>query len=467
MEQQTAPPLAVEQAEPVTGGPKRVLGMFDTACIVIGAIIGVGIFFSPGGVVRVTGSGTLALVAWGVAGVMALCGALVFAELGSRFHSSGAQYEILRGTYGRLPAFVYVFCNATAIQAGAVAIIAVICVNNLAVMLGRQPPEGVTMLGVASLLIAGVMAGNIVGVRVGSSIQNLTVISKVFTLLVLTGVAVFASSSPPAGPDPSTWSEGHHPVVGVMAALASAFFAFGGWQHALWISGEVKNPGRTLPRAIFGGVVVVVVVYLLANWAYLALLGAGGVATSKALAADAVATAWPKYGARVIAGAVAISAAGVLNAQLLSGPRLVYRMATEGQFFASFGRLGRFGTPVAAILLIGVMAVGLLAAVGQSGADQLSTGVVFIDGVFFGLTAISLLVIRKKEKAEGVEKAGVFRVPLYPVIPLVFIVGELALLVGSYLDAKMAQAAWIGVAWMVVAGVLYAVKFGGKDARAR
>lgn len=450
-------------AEPSTGtlqeGPKRVLGTFDASCVVIGAIIGVGIFFSPGGVVRLTGSGTLALVAWSVAGVMALCGALVFAELGSRFHASGAQYEILRGTYGRLPAFVYVFCNATAIQAGAVAIIAVICARNLAAAINVEPPIGAELLVMCFILIIGIMAANIRGVKIGSGIQNVTVVAKVLTLLVVTGVAMFSGAPASDGADPSAWSEGHGPIVGVMAALASAFFAFGGWQHALWISGEVKDPSRTLPRAIFGGVVVVVIVYLLANWAYLRLLGAGGVAQSKALAADAVATAWPNVGARIIAGAVALSAFGVLNAQLLSGPRLVYRMACERQFFTAFARLGRSGTPWAAILLIGVMSIGLLAAAGEGGVDQLSTGVVFIDGVFFGLTAISLLIIRRKEKLSGAQSPGVFRVPLYPVIPLIFIVGELALLVGSYLDKKMAQAAWIGMAWMAVAVVLYVWRF--------
>ncbi len=444
--------------------PKRVLGTFDASCIVIGAIIGVGIFFSPGSVVRATGDGTLALIAWAVAGVMALCGALVFAELGSRFNASGAQYEILRGTYGRLLAFAYVFCNATAIQAGAVAIIAAICVQNIARAVGVAEPTGITMVIQSSILILGVMGANIAGVKIGSAIQNFTVIAKVLTLLLVTGLAITTSGAGGGAETLLPEPQGRSAVSLVMSALAPAFFAFGGWQHALWISGEVKNPVKTLPRAIFGGVVVVVIVYLLANWSYLHLLGERGVHESKALAADAVGKVWPEYGARFIAGAVALSAFGVLNAQLLSGPRLVHRMATEGQFFGVFARLNGAKTPWAAIMLIALIAIGLLAGIRTiDGIDTLCNGVVFIDGIFFGLTAISLLVIRAREKRAGQTAAGspsgIFRVPLYPIIPLVFIVGELALIAGTYLSESMRNAAWIGAGWIVMAVVLYMIFF--------
>ncbi len=447
--------------------PKRVLGVVDSACVVIGAIIGVGIFFSPGNVVRITGDGTLALVAWSVAGVIALCGALVFAELGARYHAAGAQYEILRDSYGPLPAFMFVFCNATAIQAGATGIIAVICVENIAAAMGAEAPKGWNLVGIASVLVMGVMGANLVGVKAGSAIQNVTVFAKVITLLAVTLLALLAAPAHveqtitgPAGEGGAALG----PVKAVMAALIPAFFAFGGWQHALWISGEVKDPVKTLPRSIVAGVLVVIAVYLLANWAYLTLLGADGVAKSKALAADAVGVVWPSYGRRAIGAAVALSAFGVLNAQLLSGPRLVYGMARDGRFFRVFARLSpRWGTPVGAILLIGVMAIVLLAAAGRSGIDRLLTGAVFIDGVFFALTAAALFVLRGREGrgvADGtVARAPGFRVPGYPLVPLCFVVGELALLTGSYFDAQTRQAAWIGVAWIGIAAVVYAMFF--------
>lgn len=440
--------------------PARVLGPIDATSVVIGAIIGVGIFFTPSRVVDLTGSGTLALVAWGVAGAIALCGALTFAELGRRYHASGAQYEILRDSYGPLPAFLFVFCNATAIQAGVIGIIALVCVKNLAPALGRDPPTDWPLIGIAAVLIMALIAANIVGVRWGARIQNFTVFAKVLTLLTVTGLAVFAAPEAAPGANAAAGGVGLSPVAGILAALVPALFSYGGWQHALWISGEVREPAKTLPRAIVGGVLLVVAVYMLANWAYLRLLGADAVAQSEALAADAVGVVWPEVGRRVVAGAVALSAFGVLNAQLLSGPRLVYGMARDGRFFRVFGALSpRFGTPVAAIVLIGGMGIALLAAAGPKGVDKLLTGAVFIDGVFFALTGAALFVLRRKrEDSDGAMGRG-FRVPGYPIVPAIFVVGELGVVVGAYLDKEVRQAALIGAAWIAAGFVLYLVKF--------
>lgn len=436
--------------------PARVLGPVDAGCIVIGAIIGVGIFFTPSRVAALTGRGGLALTAWAVAGFIALCGALTFAQLGARYYAAGAQYEILRDAYGPLPGFVFVFCNATAIQAGATGIIAIICIKNIAAAAGRGTPGEVALLGLSSALIVVLMAANIAGVKAGSAIQNITVAAKVAALLAVTGLAVWWAP-PMAEPGPAVASA-LSPVAGVLAALVPAFFSYGGWQHALWISGEVREPRKNLPRAIVGGVVLVVVVYVLVNWAYLRLLGVGRVAESGALAADAVGAVFPGSGARVIAGAVAISALGVLNAQLLSGPRLVYGMARDGRFFSPFARLGRAGTPWAAILLIGLMAIGLLWAAGEKGVDRLTTGVVFIDGVFFALTGAAVF----KKRIGGSAGDGGFRAPGFPVVPALFVLGELGVVVGAYLARDTRQAAVLGLAWIAVAVVLYAGLFARK-----
>lgn len=476
--------------------PARVLGPIDATCVVVGAIIGVGIFFTPSRVAALTGTGGLALLAWGVAGLIALCGALTFAELGARRHGSGAQYQILREAWGPLPAFLFVFCNATAIQAGAAAIIAIICVSNLAAAVGAGAPGAPALLALSGALIALLAAANIVGVRWGARIQNATVFAKVLTLLAITLLAALAGAAPEgvpapgAPPAPSPRAGGASgALLGVTAALVPAFFAFGGWQHALWISGEVRDPRRNLPRAIVGGVLLVVLVYLLANWAYLRLLGAPGVAGSAVLAADAADTGLrrlglrPGAGARLVAAAVAVSAFGVLNAQLLSGPRLVFGMARDGRFFAPFARLSaRAGTPVAAILLIAGMAVALLGAshawelllAARSPAhvpsasntlDRLLTGAVFIDGVFFALTGAALFRLRRASGTEpgtrdvsSPSRPG-FRVPGYPVVPIVFIVGQLGVVAGAYLDPAVRGAAVIGMAWIAAAGVLYALRF--------
>lgn len=422
-------------------------------CVVIGGIIGVGVFFNGSRMAALTQSGSMMLLAWGIGGVIALCGALVFAELGGRYNGNGAQYEVLRDAYGPMPAFLYVFCNATAIQAGAIGVIATICVQNLAVAVGSAPPEGYGLLGVAAIAIALVTVANIIGVRWGSAIQNFTVFAKLITIVVVTVIAalmgkanVMAAAPPPL----ATEAVRINPWLGLLGALIPAMFSYGGWQQALWISGEVKEPRKNLPRSIIGGVVLVVVVYMLANWAYLRLLGIEAVAASKTLAADAVAVAYPSTGKRVIAGAVGLSAFGVLNAQLLAGPRLVYGMARDGRFFRVFGELNKAsGTPVAAILLLSVMALGLLFAAGFNGVDRLTTGAVFIDSVFFILTGLAVFVLRRRGQK------STFKLPGYPVVPALFVLGEVGALVGAYVKWDTASAAWIGMAWIAGAAVLY------------
>ncbi len=463
---QASGPAPDLRSETLATQPVRVLGGVDCACVVIGAIIGVGIFFTPSRIAALTDSSGAAMLAWAIGGAIALCGALSFAELGGRYHSSGAQYEILRDAYGPMWAFLFVFCNATAVQPGAIGIIAVICAENLAVAVGHPigKDDGTLALVLATALVFLVTLANIVGVKWGSRIQNLTVYAKVLTLLAVTGIAVFAGSRTSAGDvDAATVGAAAVPSrgwIGIPSALTPALFAYGGWQHALWISGEVKQAKKTLPRAIIGGVVLVVTVYLLANWAYLQLLGHAGVASSKTLAADAVAVVFPDWGRRAIAAAVALSSFGVLNAQLLSGPRLIYGMATDGRFFKVFGRLSaRFATPVAAILLLTITALVLLfAAGGKDAVDKLTSGVVFVDTIFFALTGLALLVFRRRQKKSGARseagEAG-FQVPGYPVVPLLFVVAEIGVLIGAAADPGARVSIVIAGGWIVVAAVLY------------
>lgn len=453
--------------------PARVLGPFDATCIVIGAIIGVGIFFNPSGVAKLTTSGGLALAAWALAGLIALCGGLTFAALGTKYNASGAQYELLRDAYGPMPAFLFVFCNATAIQGGAIGVIALVCANNIVALLDGGVGGTAVTVPMALVLIALLTAANVVGVKWGSRVQNFTVVAKIAAILCIVALAVFGpigggagasgagaggagSLFGAAGTARATALPGYQ---GVLAALVPAFFAYGGWQHSLWISGEVREPRRNLPRAIIVGVVVVVVVYLSANWAYLALLGHGGVAGSKALAADAVATAFPAWGRRAIAAAVAISALGVLNAQLLSGPRLVYGMARDGRFFSPFAKLhAGFGTPWGAIVLLGGVGAGLLAAVGEKGIDTLTAGAVFVDGIFFVLTGVALLLLGRR--ADGP------RLPGARVAAVVFVLGELGVLVGAGLAPAMRTAVWGGLIWVAAAGVVYLIWFRKRVTRA-
>lgn len=438
--------------------PARVLSARDATCVVIGAIVGVGIFFTPARTVQLAGSGTLMLTAWAIAGTIALCGALTFAELGGMYHDSGAQYEILRDSYGPFPAFLFVFCNSTASLAGCIGIIAVVCARNLAIAVGSDWSNA-TILATSVALIASITIANVVGAVWGARIQNLTVYAKVLALIIITLLAI-AKGREDVGAGVIQKTGGSASLggfAGVLAALVPAMFSFGGWQQALWISGEVRNPQRNLPRAIVGGVLIVIAVYLLANWSYLRMLGPTGVAGSPTVAADAVAAAYPSIGRRAIAAAVAISAFGVLNSQLLAGPRLLYRMAGDGRFFRPFALLdGRFGTPSPAILLIAAISLAILLTVGPDRVDtHVLTGIMFIDLSFFVLTGAALIVLRRK-RPDAVRPV---RVPGYPIVPALFVIGELAALIGAYMDPQVRAAAIIGAIWIAIAALLYVVRF--------
>lgn len=455
---------------------RRILGPVDATCIVIGAIIGVGIFLTPNQVAKIALSGEMALLAWTVGGVIALLGALTFAELGAQYPRTGGQYDIIRDSYGPMTGFVYVFCNATAIQAGAVGIIAIICASHLAEAAGRSIETISALMTVSTAVIVALVLANIIGVRWGSRIQNLTVFAKVLALLAVTGLAVSMSGSAESAPETALAASAAPAPAGMLgkagilfAAMVPAFFAFGGWQQALWMAGEVRRPERNVPLAIVVGVIIVVIVYVLINWAYLRLLGYEGVITSGALAADSVRPFWPGIGERIIAGAVAVSAFGVLNAQFLAGPRLICGMAEDGRFFGIFARISRrFRTPVPAILLLAAMSLTLLHGTfavfanredaikeGTAAIDNLLTGVVIIDGIFFALTGFALIVLRLRRP----DQPRPVRVPGYPVVPLLFVLGELAMLTGSFATQMHKYLFLLAAGWIAVASIMYLIWF--------
>ncbi len=438
-------------AESAPDGLRRELGTFDTTAIVVGAVVGVGIFFTPSRVAALAGDSTLALVAWALGGLVALAGAFTMAELGAMYPRTGGQYAVLRDAYGPGVAFVYVICNSTAIQAGSIAVIALVCGQHVAVGLtGRELDPRTAALAATSLVVL-LAAINAIGVRWGARVQNLTVVAKLGVLLAIGGLALVA----PTIDDPvqETSSGGS---LGVLAALVPVLFSFGGWQQVTWIGGEVRDAQRTLPRAIVVGIVVVVVIYLLTNWAFLQLLGAHRAATSQAIAADAAGVVLGETGRRALALAVGVSAFGVLNTQLLTGPRLLLALAQDGRFFAPFARVhARAGTPIPSIVLLTAVSTGLLWLAGARGVDRLVNGVVAVDAFFFALTGLAAVVLlRKIPRAQRPVRA-----PLGPVMPLAFTLAELAILVAAGIDPAVRATLWVGLAWVAAAAILYMVRF--------
>ncbi len=467
----TSPGMS-EQGE---DGFRRDLGLFSASCVVIGAIIGIGIFFTPQKVAEVAGSSGGAMTAWMLGGVIAVLGALTFAELGGVYAKTGGQFDILRDAYGSLVGFVYVFCNATAVQAGAIAIIAIVSADNLFVALDiagdvpRLNLQGdVVSLSltprtiVASFMIVVLMATNYVGVRWGSLTQNITVVAKVATLLLIIGLAIFVTMHATSAGTPSTVEvvastsgKTGTTVLSIFSALVPVLFSFGGWQHALWIGGEVRKPKVSVPASILIGVAVVTLVYVSVNWAYLRLLGYEGVVNGKTIAADSVTAVWPQIGRRMIAGAIAFSGFGVLNAQLLSGPRLLCGMARQGRFFSPFARLHvRFRTPYAAILLLGGLGLFLLWIVGSDRTGQLVNGVVMVDAVFFVLTGFALVVLRLRSPAQQ----WPIRMPLFPLIPIAFGLAESCVVLGAF-AVEGSSSAYVGLSWIAAAIICFLIWF--------
>jgi APA family basic amino acid/polyamine antiporter len=440
------------------GGLRRVLGPVSATSIVVGAIVGVGIFFTPTQVAGIAGRADLALWIWVAGGVVALLGALTFAELGGMYSRAGGQYEILRDAYGPGVAFCFVFCNSTAIVTGGTAIIAMVCAENLLAAVAPGAGEGSRVAVLSVVLYAGVALANVAGIRWGAAIQNVTVFAKIAVLLAVVALALRVAPGPDSGPAAAgpAGDLGGGWLSLLFAGLVPTLFAYGGWQYALWMSGEVREPRRNVPLAIVLGVAIVILVYVAVNWAYLHLLGYSRVAASRALASDAISVVWPEIGGRFVAGAVALSAFGVLNTQIMSAPRLLYGMARDGRFFAVFGEAHpRFATPAHAIAFIAAIALGLLLAAGRSGVGRLLTGVVMVDAVFFALTGAAVLVLRRRRR----DADRPVRVPGYPVVPGLFVLLEIAIIYGAFQIDANRSAAWIGLCWIAAAVVCYRLGF--------
>src|SRR5262245_1922059 len=429
---------------------KQVLGLVDATCVVVGAIIGVGIFFNPRDVAHITGSSAAALLAWGIGGVIALLGAVTFAELGRMRPVAGGQYHVLRDAYGRPPAFLFVFCNLTAIQAGGVAIMSIVCAENLGVALHGTPPSEPWMLAVGTLLTWVLVGVNVLGVRSGAGMQNATVMLKLVTLAAI--VALAAVFDPGGRVTPAAVAQNPMRFSSLFAGVTLTLFAYGGGQQSLWTAGEVRNAEQIVPKALLIGVVIVIAAYLAANWAYLDLLGFDGVRHARALAADAISVVSP-VGRRIAAAAVAVSAFGVLNAQFLTGPRLTWAMAHDGLFFSPFARLHRrFATPAAAIVLLGMLSTALTLGLGLSRTDLLTTGVVVVDAAFFALTGLALPILWRRAPHERGR-------PWVTVAAIAFSALQLLAIAGSLLEREVRLVALTGLGWIAAAAVTWALFF--------
>lgn len=406
----------------------RRLGLFSGTMTVIGGIIGSGIFMNSAIVAQRVGSAELTLGAWVLGGAIALLGALCFAELGARLPRAGGGYSYLREAFGPLPGFLYGWALLLVMATGAMAAVAVTFASYATALLGLSP-ELVKPLAIGAIALLSII--NIVGVKPGAVTQNLFTVLKLAALAALIAAGLFlthgtaaqAEAASAVGVAPTGWAV----VVGMGTALVPVLFACGGWQQTNFIAEEIINPEKNLPRALILGVLTVIVVYVLANVTYLKALGAPGLAASHAPAADAMRILVGPGGATLISAGIALSTFGFLGLVILVTPRVYQAMAADGLFFASFARLHpKFRTPVTAIVLQSVWAIILL----ETGSyGQLLDYVVFCDWIFFALTVGTLFVFRGRS-AKEVPGSG-FRVPAYPLIPILFIAAAVYVVLGS------------------------------------
>lgn len=426
----------------------RRLGTFSATLIVVGGIIGAGIFLSPADVARRVGHPTLILAAWLLGGVIALMGAVCFAELAARMPKAGGSYVYLRAAFGPLPAFLFGWTLLLIIATGATAAVAMIFANYSVSFLGLAPIWAKPLAIAAIVFLAGV---NYRGVVPGAVTQNLFVVLKLLPLAVLAVLGLIFFGSDPIGPFAGETSLPNSPgtVWALAAGLGPVLFAFGGWQQLNFVADEITDPRRTIPRALLVGIAIVITVYLSVNVAYLWGLGASGLAGSTAPAADTMYAVFGDRGQRLISLGIIVSTFGFLDLVLLVTPRVFQAMAANGQLPPRLARLHpRYQTPVAGIVFQAVWASVLA---GSNTYGALLDYVVFGDWIFFGATVATLFVFRSRDQANtDAEDTGGYRLPGYPIVPALFVMAAAYVVVGSILSNPVNAAIGGG---LIVSGV--------------
>ena len=389
----------------------RRLTLFDATMIVMGGIVGAGIFMNPAVVAQEVGTAGAALGAWAVGGVFALAGAFIYAELAARRPAVGGQYAYLREAFHPLVAFLYAWTLLLVSQSGGMAAVAMTFARYFGNLSGVPAGEGAIAVGALGVLTA----VNCLGVRAGSNLQSVFMVLKIGAIAMLVALG-FRAAPAAAAAVPAAESTG---LTTFGAALVPVLFAYGGWQTSSFVAGELKSPQRDLPRGLLIGVSGVILLYLLVNYVCIRALGMSGLAATTTPASDVMRAALGERGATLIAAGIAISTIGFLSQNLLTGPRVYFAMATDGTFFKSVARVHpRTRVPVVAIVLQGAIA-SILALSGSY--ERILGFVVAIDWVFFGLTALALVVLRRRDAAGGV--AATFRVPGHPFTTLAFVAG--------------------------------------------
>lgn len=424
----------------------RGLDLGATTALVVGTIIGTGVFLKTARMTQEAGTPALVLLAWVAAGLLSLAGALSYAELGAMLPAAGGEYVYLRAAYGDLPAFLYGWMRLTIGSAGSIASFGAAFATFLSVLIRLETAWVRQAVAVGVILLF--TAVNCLRVSVGGRVQFILTIAKILAIGAIgLGVFFFDRSA--------TWENFRAPA-GVAhwcgfsafgAAMLAALWAFDGWNNMPMVAGEVRDPGRNIPRGLILGMAVVLLVYGLVNAAYFYALPAAEIASSSStmhatappVAAKAARAFLPAFGAQLVAVAALLSTVGVLNGSILTGARIPYAMARDGLFFARFADLcERSAVPIPAILLQGIWA-SLLAL--SATFDQLTDCVVFAGMIFYASTTAAVFVLRRKRP----DLPRPYKTLGYPVVPILFIVVAVWLLVNTVQNSPRETAAGLGL----------------------
>jgi APA family basic amino acid/polyamine antiporter len=392
-------------------GLKVAIGFPSAVMLVVGGIVGVGVFVNPAIVARSLHSPGLVLAAWGLGGLVALLGAFVYAELAARNPDTGGDYAYLRDTYGPLPAFLVGWTLLLVVQTGGMAAVTIVFAKNLNLLAGGGLSERLIVVATLASL-AGV---NALGVASGNGVQTVLGVIKVamITALVVTGLMlvphpaplIHAAAAPGEGPLAALKTFG--------AAMIPVVFSYGGWQTANFVAGEMKDARRNLARALVVGVLVVIALYMLVTLACLRALGIDDLGKTLTPASDVLRLALGGTGAKLAALAVALSALGYLSQSMLTAPRVYFAMAQDGLFFRRVGNLSAGGRAPVLAIFVQAAWTGVLALSGSY--EQILSYVIAMNFLFFGLSASCVFTLRARERRGGFggQTEG-FRAPGHP-----------------------------------------------------
>ena len=411
--------------------PRRQLGLFDAIMIVMGGIVGAGIFANPSEVAHRVHTPFLILGVWVLGGFIAMCGVFIWAELATRLPATGGQYLYLREAYHPSVAFMYGWGLLLVTQTGGMAAVAVIFSSYFRALTGVTWNDS-TIAAVVLLILTGI---NCLGARVGSNVQSVLMLLKIGAIaaLVILGFALGGGSlkSGPLLEQPASFGL----LKSIGAAMVPIAFTYGGWQTATFVAGEMRNAQRDLSRGLLLGVAAVVGLYLAVNLACLRVLGPAGLDATTTPASDVMRIALGERGAQWIAVGIAISTLGFLSQSMLTGPRVYYAMARDRLFFESVGKLSRRSrAPVVAIVLQGLAAI-VIACSGTYG--EILNFAITVDFIFFGMTAASLFILRRRQVGS---ESGIYRAPGHPFTTILFVL-SCAGIVGSAIVAAPANSA--------------------------